>query len=274
MLIFPGAYQSPGKSLPSTDFQPGQDIRGQVQDFRYQAEDGQALIGRLLQRESPQQTILFLHGNGIHAVDLDGWTHRVAAAADATVMTAEYRGFGTNETPSESMVIADAYAALQAMGNKLGVERSEITVYGRSLGGGIAAGLIGRLVKGTDDPSPVRALVLDRTFSSVLDIAQDRFPFIPMGLLLRNRFDSRTALSRYEGRVLQWHGDADRIVPLEYGQALHDALVAKPKSMHVLPGLAHNDALPPGFLRERLRSITGPTRLIKSMRSEDVPAGT
>jgi fermentation-respiration switch protein FrsA (DUF1100 family) len=87
-------------------------------------------------------------------------------------------------------------------------------------------------------------------------IARGAYPWLPVGLLMRDRFECASKLAELEVPVLFVHGEADTIVPVELGRELH-AAAAGPKAWWSVPGREHND-LPyvdlPGFL-ERLEAF-------------------
>lgn len=241
-LVFPGAYFDASPFFDPNRFTPDQPITGTVVGLDYTAEDGATVTGRMLVRENPRRTILFLHGNGIQAIDMDGWTRRLSDAMEATVLTAEFRGFQDDEfTPSESSVTADALAAMDALSTASGVPAHEIVVYGRSLGGGVAAGLVRKMI---DRGDPPRSLILDRTFDSVVAVGQSQFWFVPVRLLLRNQFRSDIHLRDYQGNVVQIHGRPDQIVPMRFGRALFESLTTSKKRWIEVPDMKHNDRLP------------------------------
>ena len=256
-LLFPGAYSARAVPMAADRFDPDEVTVGSVGPLDYRASDGSALQARWITPESPKRVILFLHGNGIRAVEMDGWTQRLAAALDATVATAEYRGFQEDGfTPSESSTIQDAVAALDALAAQTGVKRSEIIVYGRSLGGAVAAGLVAETMRAGD---PVQTVILDRTFSSIPDVASQQFWWLPSHWLIRNQYDSVSRLQSFPGMVIQIHGPPDRIVPMTFGRRLFESLSTPRKHWIEVPGMRHNDRLPREVLRQIEQLLPAPS---------------
>ncbi len=252
-LVFPGAFLGIAQASDAVQFDPANPSIGQITTLVYRAEDGAELRGRLYVRPSAGRVMLFLHGNGIRAIDLDEWTMQLSDAGNATVLTAEYRGF-QNEgfTPTESTTIADAASALEALAAISGVGPSEITVYGRSLGGGIAAGLVENMQQ---HGVPLQSLILDRTFDSVMNVAADRFPWLPITRLIRNRFDSTSRLEKFSGNLVQVHGTPDRIVPMINGRQLFASLSTPNRTWIEVPGLLHNDHMSRQTLRDVIEAL-------------------
>ena len=128
----------------------------------------------------------------------------------------------------------------------------QIVVFGRSLGGAVAAQL-------ATVTSPA-VLVLEATFSSILDMTRELAPwtrFLPMGLLLKTRFDTVGYVSNSTVPKLIFHGDSDRTVPHTSSARIFAA--ARPqKKLHLIPGgdLDGLDLVDPagyhGILREFL----------------------
>jgi len=106
---------------------------------------------------------------------------------------------------------------------------------GRSLGAAVAVDLA------VEDGA--RALVLESTFTSVPDVAAHYYPWLPVRYLMRTRLDSASKIGRYHGPLLQSHGDADTILPIEYGRRLFEA-ANQPKRFITLSGCDHNDPQP------------------------------
>lgn len=225
-LLFPGAYMK---------FQP---IRSTlVQPLPYRNDDGRILNGRLYEHPGATRTVLFLHGNATTATRQDDWITRLGTQLNANVCAAEYAGFCYDDiTPHESNLIADAIAAHDAVRARFQLQPDEIIVYGRSLGGGVAAALAQR--------KQTRCLVLERTFDSCPSVAAAHYPMFPVKLLMRNQFDSCARLKHFPGRLIQIHGTHDEVIPLDHGVTLHDAVGTADKVFIKLERLGHNDPLP------------------------------
>lgn len=240
-LVFPGAYLDPTPPFDALRFTPANPITGRITTLDYTAEDQMKLQGRLLVRGDADRVILFLHGNEIRAMEMDDWTARLSESMNATVLTAEYRGFqGEDFTPTESTCIADAQSALDTLSEITNVPHEQITIYSRSLGGGIAGGLVERM---QERGIPPHSLVLDRTFDSTVSVGADRFVWLPVRWLMRNRFDTASRLKDFKGCVVQIHGTPDRIVPMKNGKQLFDSLNTPYKSWIEVPDMYHNDRI-------------------------------
>lgn len=214
--------------------------------------DGTRLHGWLFEHPSPEHVVIYLHGNGEHV----GFSGRAMAELrrelDATVLVFDYRGYGKSEgKPFEAGVIEDGKAAQRWLAERLGMATSDIVLVGRSLGGGVAVAMAA--------DQGAKALVLQNTFASMVDTAAKLYPWLPVRLVMRNRFNSLERIARYDGPVYQCHGRIDTLVPMSEGRRLFEAIPSQKKKFVELPG-GHNDPFPEDYypgLREFLDGLEG-----------------
>lgn len=159
--------------------------------------------------------VLIFHGNAGNAVDrhyyADVFSAR-PAGRDWDVFILEYPGYGARDgRPSERAFLDTARAALDALRAE---SDAPVFLLGESLGSGVACALA------AERPDQVAGLLLITPFTSLADVAAVHYPFLPVGLFLRDRFDSARALSRYEGPVVVVTAGADEVVPARLGRAL------------------------------------------------------
>ncbi len=238
-MVYPGAHMADRPASTAND---------SIVDVTYTAADGVSLTGRLLSREDSKNTVLFFHGNGTKAAWLDHWAQRLSTALDATVMLAEYRGYGDDhQTPNERGVITDCLAARDFLCQRQGIQPEDIILYGRSLGGGCAVAVAA--------DGGAKTLILDRTFDRLPEVAATRFPFVPVRTLMRNRYDSVDRISRYDGPLVQLHGTTDRVIPFQLGKSLYQSATCDPKHWIGVEGLGHNDSLSASHLEEIARKV-------------------
>jgi uncharacterized protein len=201
--------------------------------------DGLDLLGWLAPPAGDTQpVVLYLHGNagniGYRALRMArlnsfGWG----------VLLLEYRGYGGNPgTPSEAGLAEDARAAYAAL-RSMGVPGRRILVWGESLGTGLAV----RLAADID----VGAVLLEAPFTSVAALARAYFPFVPTGLLLRDRFDLIGRIGEVHAPILVMTGGRDEIVPPAMGRAVF-AAANEPRQFWWAPEAGHNDMAEAGAL--------------------------
>lgn len=189
--------------------------------------------------------IVFFCGNGGHReyrlVEFEIFTER-----GADVLCFDYRGYGDNPgSPSEEGLATDARAAWNFATQSRGVSADRIVLYGESLGGGVAVRLAAELC---GEQTPPAGLVLRSTFSSLVDVASQIYPWMPVRWLLRDRFESDRRIGEVSCPLLMLHGKLDTIVPLSQGRKLFNAAPAQsknhvPKQFVELPSADHNDVI-------------------------------
>lgn len=218
---------------PGVDLTP-QELGLRAEDVFLRTSDGVRIHAFYLPAAGSTRALLFLHGNAGNA------SHRLPNAAElaalgASVLLLDYRGYGRSDgSPSEKGVYADARAGLAHLVTARGFEERRIVVFGRSLGGAVAVDL----ARDRD----LAGLVLESTFSSMADVAGSIFGGLPVGALVRGRFDSAAKIDRVRCPLLFFHGDRDTVIPIELGRRLFEA-APEPKAFETLAGAGHNDTV-------------------------------
>lgn len=221
-LYFPDATSPP---LPRG---PG---LGAIESVSFLSTDGVRLHAFWWPSENRRTAILLFHGNAGNRGSRVGWMHGLHERG-WPVLLLDYRGYGGSEgSPAEAGFARDAEAAAAWLESR-GYERQ---VYlGSSIGCGAAVGLAGR--------RPPIGLIVQSGAVDLAPVATRAYPFLPMRLLMRDRFDVRTAAASVRSPSLSIHGDQDRIVPLSSGRALHEAF-GGPKALWIVEGAGHNDVV-------------------------------
>lgn len=180
-------------------------------------------------------TVLVLHGNGGSRADRLPLAHALTRAG-LDVLLLDYRGYGGNPgSPTEEGLAADARAAHRHLvagqrdGGR-GVDPARLTVFGESLGAAVAA----RLAR----ERPVGALVLRSPFTALADVGAVHYPFLPVRLLLRDRFPVTEHVAGITVPVAVVAGPADEIVPVTQSRAVAESARA---TYVEVPGALHND---------------------------------
>lgn len=208
------------------------------EDIRLTTDDGLSLHGWFIPANEARDTVLFLHGNAgniSHRIDTLQMFHRLGYST----LIFDYRGYGNSSgTPSEQGTYRDAEAAWRYLTEQRRIPSCRIVLFGESLGGAVASWLATR-----QKPA---ALVIASGFTSVPDLAQHFYPFMPVRWLARLRYDTRENLRAVAAPVLIAHSPEDEIIPFEHGQALY-AAANPPKRFLELAG-GHNDGFI--FMRE------------------------
>lgn len=200
-----------------------------------EAADGVRLHGWFLPAEEPRGALLYGHGNGGNIADRME-PARAFRDMGLDVLLFDWRGYGRSAgAPTEAGLYRDGEAAWAWLVGR-GVAPERIVLYGESLGGGVAVELARRHGRGV--------LLTESTFTSVPDVGAEVYPWLPVRLLARHRFDNLAKAADVRVPWLIVHSPHDEIVPFEHALRLFDA-AAEPKRL--LPtGGGHNDG---GFLR-------------------------
>lgn len=148
------------------------------------------------------------------------------------VLLMDYRGYGGNPgKPSEDGLAADAIAASEAL-EELGYPPERTIYFGESLGGGVVATLQAR--------RPPAGIVLRSPFTELADVGAHHYPFLPVRLLLRDRFPVVEHLSSSKVPTTVIYAEHDSVVPSTLSARVADAASVLVERM-VIPGADHND---------------------------------
>lgn len=207
-----------------------------TQDITFNLDDGTSIHAWWLPPKDPAAgAVLIAHGNGGNI------SHRGQLAADlnltlgAGVLMFDYPGYGKSTgRPTEASCYAAGEAAYKWLIDTAKVPANRIVLLGESLGSGPAVELATR--------HEHRALVLVFPFTSLPDAAKHHYPWLPVHMLMRTRFDNLAKIGQCPRPVFVAHGTADDIVPFSLGQALYEA-ANKPKEFMEVPGAGHELSL-------------------------------
>lgn len=193
--------------------------------------DGERLHAWIVPAADPEAPwVLFCHGN---AGNLSNRVERALAfhRMGANSLLFDYRGYGRSTgTPSEAGLTRDAEACWKWLVEERRIPPGRIVVMGESLGGGVATALAaGHAPAG---------LILESTFTSAVDLGAELYPWLPVRLLSRNRFESLGRLARIGCPKLILHSPDDEIIPYRHGRALYEA-ASEPREFADLAG-GHN----------------------------------
>ena len=178
-------------------------------------------------------TILVFHGNGGNREDRAPLAQAFAERGYA-VLLMDYRGYGGNPgSPSEEGFLLDAEAAVSYALSRHDVNPEELIYFGESLGAGVAIAVA--------QEHPPSALVLRSPFTSLPEVARTHYPYIPTGLLLRDRYPNIDTIATLDVPVLVIAGSQDTIVPFSQSKELYEAANG-PKEFITIEGADHNDA--------------------------------
>jgi uncharacterized protein len=214
---------------------PGALGLGDVETVEFETGDGLRLSGWFfpIAGDRSRATVLVFNGNAGHR------GHRARLASGLRdrgfqVLLMDYRGFGGNpETPSERGLAADARAARAYLARRPGVDVGRLVYFGESLGAAVAVELA--------TEHPPAALILRSPFTSMADIGQHHYWWLPVRWFIRDRYPSLDRMPHLRSPLLVILGERDRIVPAEQSRRLYEAAAHAPKTLRSFPQADHND---------------------------------
>ena len=219
-----------------------------LDEIELTTSDGHRLLAWYRPAPTDRPTVVFFHGN---AGNIGDRAFKLARFVEAGfgILAPEYRGYGGNDgEPTEAGLYADANAAMDFLQR----EADGIIVYGESLGTGIAT----RVASG----HRVAALVLEAPYTSITAMAAEQFPYFPVSLMLKDRFDSLSRIAQVRTPILIMQGEGDQVVPPALGRELF-AAAPEPKQFWSSPEGGHDDLFSFGaweivadFLRRHIQS--------------------
>jgi hypothetical protein len=194
------------------------------------APDGTSLAVWSAPARPGQPTILFFHGN---SGTLFYRSHYFGdfRARGWGLFAMSWRGYsGTTGSPSEAANVADALLAYDTLVGR-GIDGRDVIVVGESLGTGVAIQVAAQ--------RRVGAVVLDSPYSSITDVASHHYWYLPVRLVLRDRYESTRHVQAVTAPILILHGRADSVIPIRFAERLRDAIPPAQVRFVAYPGVQH-----------------------------------
>ncbi len=207
-----------------------QDVGLAFEEITLQASDGIRLAAWYVPNPQAKGSVLFCHGNAGNISDRLIQL-KLLVGLGYNVLLFDYRGYGNSEgSPTEQGTYLDAEAAWRFLTKDKTRPPEAIALFGESLGGAVAIELALRYRPG--------ALMVESTFTSLVDVARLHYPLLPVRWLLRYRYDSIEKVPKLTCPKLFIHSTNDELVPIANARKLFDA-AAPPKQFLETPG-EHN----------------------------------
>ena len=159
------------------------------------------------------KTILIFHGN---AGNLFNRVYKLNELnkLDVNILLISWRGFSGNKgKPTEKNLYHDAEEAIKWLNNRGAISKN-IILYGESLGTGVATEL------GTSNA--FGGIILESPFTSIANAAKIYYPYLPVNIILKDRYDSIGKIKNITTPILIMHGKKDNIVPQKMGLELYE----------------------------------------------------
>ncbi len=194
-----------------------------------------ALIGWRRANPGARNRLVIFHGNAgfaLHRVHYADAFSTLGGGAEWEVYIVEYPGYGARGgSPGKDAFIAAGRAAIESLPT---TDVRPVFVLGESIGSGTASAVAGAM------PGKIAGVAAVIPFARLAEVAGEKFPILPTGLLLRDKFDNIAALSAFTGPVGVVVASNDEVIGASQGRKLHDSLATR-KHLIVLEGAGHND---------------------------------
>ena len=223
VLIFLFFFQRNLMYHPDENNYSGDNLEVEIEKVRIQTTDNISLLGWFHKKDLKKfKTIVYFHGN---AGSLENRIHKLNhfKNMDVNFLIIAWRGFSGNlGKPSEDALYEDGKSAINWLKNQ-GLSDNDLIIYGESLGTGIATEI--------SQNKKYAGLILETPFTSMVAAAKSFYPYIPVSLILKDKYKNDEKIKNINIPVLVMHGEKDQIVPFSMGKKMFD-LANDPKSSY------------------------------------------
>ena len=177
-------------------------------------------------------TIIVFHGNGGTAADRAFYV-KALGPLGYRVILAEYPRYGGRKGElGEKAFVNDASETVRLASVKYG---EPLFVLGESLGCGVAAAIA------KETSVKIDGIVLITPWDTLASVAQSKFPFLPVRLFLKDKYDNINNLRSFKGRIAVVGAGRDEVIPIGHAKDLYHSLSGTSKRMWTIQGVGHND---------------------------------
>ena len=198
----------------------GDQLKVNVEKIKIKTRDEIELLGWFHKKDLKNfKTIIFFHGN---AGSLENRIHKINHFKDTNInfLIIAWRGFSGNQgKPTEKGLYEDGESAIKWL-NKRGIKNEDIIFYGESLGTGIATHLA--------QNNNFAGVILESPFTSMIDAAKNVYPYFPIRILLKDKYENDKKIKNIKSPILIMHGENDKVVPFWMGKKIYK-LANEPK---------------------------------------------
>ena len=214
VLVFLYFYQRNLLYHPNENNYSEDKISVDIEKVKIQTADNIELLGWYHKKNlKDYKTLVYFHGN---AGSLENRIHKLNHFQDMNInfLIIAWRGFNGNKgKPSERGLYVDGKSAIDWL-KKKGVDEKNLILYGESLGTGIATHLA--------QNKNYAGVILETPFTSMVDAAKNFYPYIPINLLLKDKFENFKKVKNINTPILVMHGEVDQIVPFSMGKKIYE----------------------------------------------------
>jgi len=220
ILVFLYFYQRNLLYHPNENNYSEDRISVEIENVKIKTSDNIELLGWYHEKNLKDfKTLIFFHGN---AGSLENRIHKLNHFRDMNInfLIIAWRGFSGNKgNPSEKGLYEDGKSAIDWLIKK-GVSEKNLILYGESLGTGVATHLA--------QNKNYAGVILETPFTSMIDAAKKFYPYIPVKLLLKDKFENYKKIKNINSPILIMHGEVDQLVPFSMGKKIYE-IANKPK---------------------------------------------
>jgi len=214
VLVFLYFYQRNLLYHPNENNYSEDKISVDIENVRIKTSDNIELLGWYHEKNLKDfKTLIFFHGN---AGSLENRIHKLNHFRDMNInfLIIAWRGFsGNNGNPSEQGLYEDGKSAIDWLIKK-GISEKNLILYGESLGTGVATHLA--------QNKNFAGVILETPFTSMIDAAKKFYPYIPVKLLLKDKFENYKKIKNINSPILIMHGEVDQLVPFSMGKKIYE----------------------------------------------------
>lgn len=204
-------------------------------DLSILTQDGVQLRGWLLKSSQTAEKMPLIIYFGGNAEEVSGMAFDFKQMSGWSLLLVNYRGYGLSEgKPSEKNLFKDAVTIFDAILQREDIDKQAIVVMGRSLGTGVAVHLAAH--------RPVRGVVLISPYSSISQVAQEIYPYLPVSLLNQHPFDSLSLAPTITAPLLALVAEQDTLVRPPHSYQLADNWGGQ-HAVKLLKGVDHDTIL-------------------------------
>ena len=204
-----------------------------IQELQIETEDGVSLLCWYSKAKSKNNpTLVYFHGNSF---DIGERAYRIERYINHGwgVLLVSWRGFSGNKgKPTESNLYLDAESIMNWIDNQKLIKKTDIVLYGESLGTGVVIEMATRY--------SFKSIILEAPFTSIVDIAQKKYKIYPAKFLVLDKFDNFSKIKKVTSPILIISGKKDEIIPHTHSIKLYNE-ANNPKDSLFIDEAMHNN---------------------------------
>ncbi len=215
---------NPDRQIINTPF----NIRLYFEEIFFRTSDGLNISGWFIPVKNNNGVILILHGKSGNISNRLTFLNYFSRKLGLSAFIIDYRGYGKSEgVPDEKGTYMDAEAAWNYLTAIKKIKSQDIIIFGRSLGGPIAARLAGKV--------DAKALILESTFTTLTELVTQLYPYLPVRKFFKYKYPTIDYLKKVNSPVLIIHSSEDDYIPYSHAMKLYST-ANKPRQLLKIKG--------------------------------------